>query len=108
MFFGVFQESRGKMPEVSKNAFHAFLKYLYADLVIDVNLYAFEISKLAHYYEVTELKNICEAQLLKELNYENALEMFHHAHRFRFEVQLKKRSFDLIQELHFIYLLVMI
>jgi BTB/POZ domain len=110
MFTSSFQESKsteGSINDISQEAFHEFLRYIYTETIENIDLYVLELLAISDLYEVEDLKAICKAQLQTSLTEENAPFVFQYAHRYRCDDDLKEASFKLIKgqvanEFHFI------
>jgi len=101
MFAGEFKERSGskvEIKDISKEAFQKFLDYIYS---CEVSLTAddvIELLDLSNKYEVDDLKAVCQEHLLKELNDDNAHDIFQYAHFYNCSMDLKKAAFELVQK----------
>jgi len=101
MFTGEFKErstSKGVIKNVKKEAFQKFLGFIYSGN-IDLNADdVIDLLDLSNKYEVDDLKAVCVLHLLKDLNAENAHDIFQYSHFYNCSIDLKKTAFKLIQE----------
>lgn len=101
MFTSNFKEktsNEAMIKNVSPEAFHEFLRFIYTNSVNDIKKHVDELFAVADLYDVKGLKIICEAQLLKDLNEENANAVFQLAHLHNSEKSLQKAAFKLIKQ----------
>lgn len=63
--------------------FEHFLRFVYGGkLPENINDIAVELFRIAHYYEIEQLKNICEAKMRLSLNVNNAIKIHECAFRY--------------------------
>lgn len=89
------RESRINLTDVSYEAAKEFMKFLYSAELCTAN-YAKELLILAEMYQITDLKETCEHNLLAQLNKDNALDCLYTANLYNCKFELKKRSFKVI------------
>jgi speckle-type POZ protein len=92
------KEGKGTIKDVSKEAFQEFLNFIYTGKSEQLQEYVVELLGLAHLYELKNLKNLCEAEMFKELNESNAHAIFQYTHLYNCQMQLKQVSFQIIQK----------
>lgn len=100
MFSGEFKNKNfleTSIYNISHTAFLEFLRYLYTDTLQDIKTHAMKLLQISHCYKVEALKQICEAELMKELNEENAAEIFQFAHQYECANDFKLAAFKLVQ-----------
>lgn len=102
MFTGEFQEKKtgeGIIRNISHEAFHDFLRYLYTDSVANLKDHVIELLAITHMYQVQGLKDICVTELLSGLDEDNAADIFQYAHLYQCDKSLKEAAFAIIKRL---------
>lgn len=100
MFDGCMQESiqnQSKVDHVKPEIFAHLLSFIYSEKIPE-NLedVAMELYEAAHYYQVENLKEICEEEVYGQLTAENALEMYKWA--FLYEIDdLKAEAWKIVK-----------
>lgn len=88
-------ENRVNIPNVSFEAVKEFLKFIYSAKA-NVSAHARDIFILAEMYEINDLKEICEAKLLAQVNKENALDTLFLTNLHNCKHELKVKAFEVI------------
>lgn len=77
MFSGTKKESNideSKVNDIEPEVFMELLRYIYTGRVEKLDQLALQIFKAAHFYEMYDLKNICEQVMMKNIAITNAIE----------------------------------
>lgn len=83
--------------DISKEAFEHFIRFIYTGEAASIAKYSQELLKIAHKYEMQDLKAACERQLIANLTEDTAAALFQSAHQFNCNDDLKEASFDFIR-----------
>jgi hypothetical protein len=80
MFTTNMKEARNNECEIDNiepEIFESLLRFIYtAEIPENLKEVAIELFKAAHYYEIDELRNVCEQEIHENLKKENALEIY--------------------------------
>lgn len=91
-------KNRSSIENVTAEVFEQLLHFIYTNNIPKRNLQFMTLMAAAHQFEIEELKEICEAQLMIRLNGSNAAEIFQFAHSCDCSNMLKKTSFEVAQK----------
>ena len=83
---------------MSTEAFKELIRYIYINEVSELTKHALELLNAADYYQIDNLKVICEKELLATLNLTNANEVFQAAHLYRCSDELKASAYGFIRK----------
>jgi BTB/POZ domain len=92
------KNNKTKIADTSKEVFEEFLRFIYTGEVKDIVTHVVDLLALSHKYEVVDLTEKCEAQLLKGLDESNAHDIFQYAHLFNCSQHLKATAFGQIKK----------
>lgn len=100
MFTRSFRDASAMEQEVldiSADAFEEFLYFIYSGDLRNEDFPVAELISVADRYQVTDLIKVCEMELLKSINDDNAESVYRLANRIQCNTELKKVSFDVLQ-----------
>jgi len=101
MFTGGFKESSANQVEIndmSREIFKEFINFLYTGNTSFAENQVLGLLEAADFYQVEDLRAVCELRLLKELTLSNADEIFQYSHRFNCSDDFKRATFNFVQQ----------
>jgi BTB/POZ domain len=85
------------VENIEPEIFEHLLRFIYGGkLPEDIGAVSMKLFEAAHYYDITQLKEICKEQLPPMLKTENAMELFNWAHVYD-EIDLKLAAWEIIK-----------